>query len=305
MLHVDPLTASAAAEEKEEPTDEEPTNEDAKPEEAEKSVKSACEFKKTWGFRRTTIAKREMPGDTDSQDGRNAPVRRSGRQAKRTDKMEEFLSTAKRGRGGRRSAPAQLENSDPPSQTPTDAETASEASFDGNADAKAADGKKSPEGPGGRRRRTSSKSKGGSVSDDGSSENEDEDNEEAPVPKDEPENREEGHAEEPEAREGADDEEEKAGAEEKPPAESRPPSGSPARAAGKESAPVKRKVTRPRGGRKPSKDRKSDDDEDSDSEDDDSSDKSGNEGYDPNALYCICRQKHNKRYVRPFLFLPI
>lgn len=263
-------------------------------------MKAAGEFKKTWRFRRTTIAKREMPGDTDSQDGRNAPVRRSGRQAKRTDKMEEFLSTAKRGRGGRRSAPAHLEASDPPSQTPTDAETTSEASFDGNAETKAADGQKSPDRPRGRRRRASGKPKGGSVSDNGSSENEDEDHEEPPVSRDEETNQEEGKAEHPEVPEAGDDkeEEQKEGGEEKPPPESRQASGSPARAPSKESTPVKRRVTRTRAGRKPPKDRKSDDD-DSEDDDSDSSDDSDDEGYDPNALYCICRQKHNKRYVHP------
>uniref|UniRef100_A0AAV2M5Y7 Death-inducer obliterator 1 n=1 Tax=Knipowitschia caucasica TaxID=637954 RepID=A0AAV2M5Y7_KNICA len=63
------------------------------------------------------------------------PVRRSGRQPKRTDKLEEFLSTAKR--AARKSAPPSLEGGDPPSQTPTDAETASEASCDGSTEAKA------------------------------------------------------------------------------------------------------------------------------------------------------------------------
>lgn len=40
-------------------------------EETEQSAKTTSEFKKTWGFRRTTIAKREMPGDTtaEGQDG--------------------------------------------------------------------------------------------------------------------------------------------------------------------------------------------------------------------------------------------
>ncbi|XP_039632509.1 death-inducer obliterator 1-like isoform X2 [Polypterus senegalus] len=91
------------------------------------------EFKKTWGFRRTTIAKREMPGEAECQD---APLRRSGRQSKRTDKMEEFLSSSKRRIIGRRSAPANLEGSDPHSQPATDVETASEASFDGSSELK-------------------------------------------------------------------------------------------------------------------------------------------------------------------------
>lgn len=80
---------------------------------------------------------------TDSPENR-CPVRRSGRQPKRTDKLEEFLLTAKR--GSRKSAPPSLESGDPPSQTPTDAETASEASFDGSADFKTVEDKvESPE----------------------------------------------------------------------------------------------------------------------------------------------------------------
>lgn len=44
-----------------------------------------------------------------------------------------------------------------------------------------------------------------------------------------------------------------------------------------------------------------DDEEEEDDDDDDSSTSSSSSsesdtGYDPNALYCICRQKHNKRY---------
>lgn len=77
-----------------------------------------------------------MPGETaaNSPDNPN-PVRRSGRQPKRTEKLEDFLSSAKR--IFRKSAPPCLEGGDPPSQTPTDAETASEASFDGNTEIKA------------------------------------------------------------------------------------------------------------------------------------------------------------------------
>ncbi|KAG7477943.1 hypothetical protein MATL_G00074950 [Megalops atlanticus] len=301
----DPLDISSqatAAEEKEEPS-----NEDTeKQEEAEKSVKVASEFRKTWGFRRTTIAKREMPGDADSQESRNAPVRRSGRQAKRTDKLEEFLSTAKRGRGGRRSAPAHLEPSDPPSQTPTDAETASEASFDGNAEVKAGDGRKAPERVKGGAKKRAQKPKGGSVSDEGSSENEDEENgrEEKPTPKEEEQKSQEGGKEEvPEAEQGAvkKEEEEKNEEEEeekKPAAEPKPASSSPARAGAKDSTPAKKKP-KPKSAGKSCEDNKGDDeeDDDDDEDDDESSGKSDNEGYDPNALYCICRQKHNKRFM--------
>ncbi|XP_034387772.1 death-inducer obliterator 1-like isoform X2 [Cyclopterus lumpus] len=149
-----------------------------------KSSKANSEVKKTWCFRRSTVAKREMPVEaaTDSHDNR-CPVRRSGRQPKRTDKLEEFLSTAKRGQ--RKSAPPSLESGDPPSQTPTDAETASEASFDGNADARAAEDKaESPERRtrSGTRKQVQRKSRGGrptrgggggaEVKNEGSSENE-------------------------------------------------------------------------------------------------------------------------------------
>ncbi|XP_061114187.1 death-inducer obliterator 1-like isoform X2 [Conger conger] len=81
------------------------------------------EFKKTWGFRRTTIAQREAPADSDRQDCGNAPVRRSGRQARCACKAEESIPTTKRGRGVRKSAPACLENPKPLFQIPTDAET--------------------------------------------------------------------------------------------------------------------------------------------------------------------------------------
>ncbi|TMS18909.1 Death-inducer obliterator 1 [Larimichthys crocea] len=150
-------------------------------EEPDKPSKGNTELKKTWGFRQSTVAKREMPVEaaTDGSENR-CPVRRSGRQSKRTDKLEEFLLTAKR--GSRKSAPPSLESGDPPSQTPTDAETASEASFDGNADSKV----ESPE----RRTRSSArkqaqrKTRGGrqtrggggvTVKDEGSSENEEDD----------------------------------------------------------------------------------------------------------------------------------
>ena len=153
------------------------------PEEPDKSSRASGEIKKTWGFRQSTVAKREMPVEaaTNNSDNRCA-VRRSGRQSKRTDKLEEFLLTAKR--GSRKSAPPGLEGGDPPSQTPTDVETASEASFDGNADSRAAEDKvESPE----RRTRSSTRkqtqrqtrsgrvtrgSGGATANDEGSSDNE-------------------------------------------------------------------------------------------------------------------------------------
>jgi len=171
------------------PTESEDVAKETLEEPDDKSPKANSEVKKTWCFRRSTVAKREMPVEAaaDGNDSRG-PVRRSGRQPKRTDKLEEFLSTAKRGL--RRSAPPSLESGDPPSQTPTDAETASEASFDGNADARASeDTVESPErrtrsstrkelqrrSRGGRRTRGGGGGRGGGgveVKNEGSSENE-------------------------------------------------------------------------------------------------------------------------------------
>uniref|UniRef100_A0A4W4FHI6 PHD-type domain-containing protein n=1 Tax=Electrophorus electricus TaxID=8005 RepID=A0A4W4FHI6_ELEEL len=251
----------------------------------------------------------------ESPEGRSTPVRRSGRQAKRTDKLEEFLVTVKRGRGaGRRSAPTQLEGSDPPSQTLTDVETASEASFDGNAEVKMAESKAaSPvrKTRGRARRRVRARPKGGavgSVSEDGcSSENEEEaggdtvkqSREEAMMV-----DTEDCKAEEPgrEPKQEQDvvqheDEEEKSEKDGKEMVAEEPAnkrhSRSPAKAAGKDAALGKRDA-------KPKalqKSRKEEEDDDDDSSSSSSSSESDNDGYDPNALYCICRQKHNKRFM--------
>uniref|UniRef100_W5M8J1 Death-inducer obliterator 1 n=1 Tax=Lepisosteus oculatus TaxID=7918 RepID=W5M8J1_LEPOC len=274
----DPLDVSSQAstvEEKEEQND----DSSEKLEEAGKSVKpTSKEFRKTWGFRRTTIAKREMPGDGDSQDSGNAPLRRSGRQSKRTDKMEEFLSTAKRGRG-RRSAPVSLENSDPPSQPPTDTETASEASFDGTAEAKAsgdsADAKGSPD-----RDQSSQKNrKGGSGTEDSSSDDDD-DNE---LTLKELQNQLRKKRTEGEA--GMETEPVKTddiGETPTPEPSSKEPSSSPGNGAGRDATSP---VNKTKSGVKNAGDKGP------------SSSKSENEGYDPNALYCICRQKHNNRFM--------
>ncbi|KAL7837223.1 hypothetical protein SRHO_G00269340 [Serrasalmus rhombeus] len=253
-----------------------------------------------------------MPGDTavESPEAKGAPVRRSGRQAKRTDKLEEFLVTVKRGRGtGRRSAPAQLEGGDPPSQTPTDAETASEASFDGNVEAKAVENKapspvRKTRGRG--KKKAAAKPKGGpsgSVSDDGSSENEEEaSSETSKEVQEEPSSststedcKMEETVKEPKEEEDAvkQDEEKSEEIKEKPAEEltNKRPSRSPAKAAGKDSTPAKREP-RPKAGSKSRKEKQEDEDGSSSSESDSDSD-----GYDPNALYCICRQKHNKRFM--------
>lgn len=289
-----------------------------KVEDPDKSTKPLREFKKTWGFRRTTIAKREIPGEmaAETPEGKGAPVRRSGRQAKRTDKLEEFLVTVKRGRGtGRRSCPSRLEGGDPPSQTPTDAETASEASFDGNAEAKSEEQKvASPEkrGRGRARRAVTPKAGGDSVSDDGSSENEDE--AESEVTKETQE-----HVEtEVSAEDGKDveakkeqvmdvemkeEEDVEEGNKSKEKSSNESINRRPTRAVSKDS----KRDTKPKVGVKLRKEKKEneeddDDDDDEDDDDDDDDDESSSsdcdsDGYDPNALYCICRQKHNKRFM--------
>ncbi|XP_038863410.1 death-inducer obliterator 1-like [Salvelinus namaycush] len=79
------------------------------------------EFKKTWGFRRTTVARREFVGLDETEDPESPPLptrRGRGRPAQ---------TYSRRGRGGRRSAPADLEHSETGSPTPMDTEPASEA----------------------------------------------------------------------------------------------------------------------------------------------------------------------------------
>lgn len=342
-------------------------------EEPDKSVKANSEIKKTWGFRRSTVAKREMPVEaaTDSPENR-CPVRRSGRQSKRTDKLEEFLSTAKR--GSRKSAPPSLESGDPPSQTPTDAETASEASFDGNADAKAAEDKiESPERRtrSGGRRLTQRRTRGGRqtrgggravVKDDGSSDNEDsrdgvkkpqlqdeelgkndeksdqgpEDvvstNAAQPQPELDSEKKEAGDEKEEHGDindEGKTEETEKDSDEEstekpavlvkrgpirtyinKKKAANKNTTPKASAATNKVITPVtrdnKNKTTQGAGKTRKAQPDDDDEEEEEEEEEEDENDSSSTSsssiesddgGYDPNALYCICRQKHNKRYV--------
>ncbi|KAJ1122630.1 hypothetical protein NDU88_001115 [Pleurodeles waltl] len=117
------------------------------------------EFKKTWGFRRTTIAKREGAGDAEmeatahvqqqqmhkvhqqlqqlkeQQSTSNQSLRRSGRQPKRTERVEEFMTAVRRNRI-RRSAPAALEDTSETSCPVTDVETASEGSVESVAEIK-------------------------------------------------------------------------------------------------------------------------------------------------------------------------
>lgn len=253
----------------------------------EKSSKNSGGLRKTWGFRRTTIAKRDMTGETAGvTESSGAPVRRSGRQAKRTDKLEEFLVTVKRGRGAaRRSAPAHLESGDPPS------ETASEASFDGNTEPKVSESKapspvRRTRGRG--RARATPKPKAdlaGSASDDDSSEDEENAMKESEE-KLETETVAEGAMMEEAKTEPKQEEletQDEETSKDEVPTNTRP-SRSPLKLGPKRDA-------KPKAGACKEKD---DDDEDSASS---SSSESDNDGYDPNALYCICRQKHNKRLV--------
>lgn len=254
-----------------------------------RSAKNSGELKKTWGFRRTTIAKRDMAGETAGiADSPGAPVRRSGRQAKRTDKLEEFLVTVKRGRGAaRRSAPAHLESGDPPS------ETASEASFDGNAETKVIEGKApSPV------RRTRGRGRGRATprlvadmadlaSDDDSSENDETDVKEMQEKLEAETDSEDAKKEEAINEPKQDDleEQDEETSKEEVPANTRP-SRSPLKSGPKREA-------KPKAGACKEKD----EDEEEEDESSSSSSESDNDGYDPNALYCICRQKHNKRLV--------
>lgn len=341
-------------------------------EEPSKSSKANSDIKKTWGFRRSTVAKREMPVEaaTDSSENR-CPVRRSGRQSKRTDKLEEFLLTAKR--GSRKSAPPSLEGGDPPSQTPTDAETASEASFDGNPDTKIAEDKvESPERRtrSGARNQTQWKAQGGrqtrgggrvTVKDERSSDNEEDaaqkdqlgEKQDQETPEDvgsmkivqpQPELDSEKTRDVEQKSEHGDKNDE--APEEEMGKETNKDSTdklgetlvkcgqirtyvNKKKVANKNTTPVKvlvnkstTPVTRetkskpPQTSGKTRKRQTQEDDEDDDYEEDDDNDddddddddendsstsstssvESDDGGYDPNALYCICRQKHNKRY---------
>ncbi|KAL0594526.1 Death-inducer obliterator 1 [Plecturocebus cupreus] len=107
-------------------------------EEAPKAIKpTSKEFRKTWGFRRTTVAKREGAGDADADPLEPPPpqqqlglsLRRSGRQPKRTERVEQFLTIARR-RGRRNTAVSPEDSGEPTSCPATDAETASEGSVE-------------------------------------------------------------------------------------------------------------------------------------------------------------------------------
>ncbi|XP_054996621.1 death-inducer obliterator 1 isoform X2 [Sorex araneus] len=113
-------------------------------EETPRAIKpTSKEFRKTWGFRRTTIAKREGAGDAEldsperqpQQQQQSLSLRRSGRQPKRTERVEEFLTTVRR--RGRKNVSVSLEECGEPTSCPvTDVETASEGSVESTSDLK-------------------------------------------------------------------------------------------------------------------------------------------------------------------------
>lgn len=326
--------------------------------ESHRSPKASSEVKKSWVFRQSTVAKREMPVETANSLENRCPVRRSGRQSKRTDKLEEFLSTTKR--LTRKGAAPSLDSGDPPSQTPTDAETASEASFDGNADTKTGEEKMEPSD---RRTRSSTRKQtqiktggarqtpGGSgttVKDEGSSDNEEADRDSAtktqlhddgeekkcfspdagstdkeqPHPEIDSKNKEKTAENEAHLDKSDDEETDESSEEESD--ESTDNSAvlvkrgpirtyiNKTRAANKITGPGKASGPANKGSAPIMKDNKSraiqgvskqrnpqmaEDDENDTSTSSSSSLDSDEGGYDPNALYCICRQKHNKRCV--------
>ncbi|XP_031228843.1 death-inducer obliterator 1 [Mastomys coucha] len=138
-------------------------------EEAPKAIKpTSKEFRKTWGFRRTTIAKREGAGDTEVDPSEQQPqqhslsLRRSGRQPKRTERVEEFLTTVRR--RGRKNVPVSLEDSsEPTSSTVTDVETASEGSVESSSEIRSGP---APDSLGKEHPASSEKAKGGDEEED-------------------------------------------------------------------------------------------------------------------------------------------
>ncbi|KAG7472395.1 hypothetical protein MATL_G00108360 [Megalops atlanticus] len=255
-----------------------------KSEESGKYVKTTSkEFKKTWGFRRTTIAQRQVPADIDRQNSRN--VHRSAQQAKPRGKLEGCLSTAKCGQGGRRSTPAFLESSKPPSQTPTDAGTASEASFDGYIEAKTTEVSAGTKSPIERKTCRMEMTRSGNVSDD-------EDSDEITLKELQKRLKKKNLLMERNREVHSVDKKDEDRSLCKPTAielSDRQPSGSPVTGTTKNSMCTCSPRTRV--GRFPF----TDSNEEEGTGEEESRVKSDSDGYDPNALYCVCRQKHNNR----------
>lgn len=269
-------------------------------EEVPKAIKpTSKEFRKTWGFRRTTIAKREGAGDADldapepqPQQQQSLSLRRSGRQPKRTERVEEFLTTVRR--RGRKNAPVSLEDSgEAASCAVTDVETASEGSVESTSEGKGGP----PSGSVGDKERpaASVKAKGGEDEDDTSDSDSDgltlkelqnrlrrqreqEAADRPPKSRLRKKRREQDptrtvdvgagsaadsvlpHQQEPEAEQGAAAQAERDGGDREP--------------EGKAARGLEGRDPRDVGRQKPEC-----------------------EAYEPNALYCICRQPHNNRFM--------
>ncbi|XP_054433521.1 death-inducer obliterator 1 [Pteronotus mesoamericanus] len=268
-------------------------------EEAPKVIKpTSKEFRKTWGFRRTTIAKREGAGDAEldsvdqqpQQQQQSLSLRRSGRQPKRTERVEEFLTTVRR--RARKTLPVSPEDPGEPTSCPvTDVETASEGSVESTSDSKGGP-KASP--PGGKGRLASSAAAKGGDGEDGTSDSDSDgltlkelqnrlrrkrEQEPADRPLKGALSRLRKKRREEDPTEAADMETADA-AESSPPGQQEPAAQQAAsdareRASDGRAAPGPREGG-PRGSAKH---------------------KPESEAYDPSALYCICRQPHNNRFM--------
>ncbi|XP_008593277.1 PREDICTED: death-inducer obliterator 1-like [Galeopterus variegatus] len=109
---------------------------DLSSEEAPEMIKPTRKvFSKTWGFGRTTVAKREGVGDAEAGSLGQQPLQQhslalghSGKQPQRTEWLEEFLTAAQH--QGRQNVPVSLEDSsEPMSCSVPDVETALEGSI--------------------------------------------------------------------------------------------------------------------------------------------------------------------------------
>ncbi|KAM4831250.1 death-inducer obliterator 1 isoform X1 [Urocitellus parryii] len=271
-------------------------------EDAPKAIKpTSKEFRKTWGFRRTTIAKREGAGDAEVDPAEQQPqqhnlsLRRSGRQPKRTERVEEFLTTVRR--RGRRNVPVSLEDSSEPASCPvTDVETASEGSVESSSEVK---GGPAPGSTGAKKRPASSeKAKEGDDEDDTSDSDSDgltlkelqnrlrKKREQEPVerPPRGIQNRLRKKRREEDPTETVDVQAGSAG-EDTPSCKQEPDPGQTAVS----QAAKNERESQPEG---TAAQRTLDEDPG-----DLGRPKPECEGYDPNALYCICRQPHNNRFM--------
>ncbi|XP_047397513.1 death-inducer obliterator 1 isoform X2 [Sciurus carolinensis] len=271
-------------------------------EDAPKAIKpTSKEFRKTWGFRRTTIAKREGAGDAEVDPAEQQPqqnslsLRRSGRQPKRTERVEEFLTTVRR--RGRRNVPVSLEDSSEPASCPvTDVETASEGSVESSSEVK---GGPAPGSTGVKTRPASSeKAKEGDDEDDTS------DSDSDGLTLKELQNRlRRKREQEPVERplRGIQNRLRKKRREEDPTETVDVQAGS----AGEDTLPCKQEPDTGQAavsqGAKDERESQSEGTAAQRTTEEDPGDvgrpKPECEGYDPNALYCLCRQPHNNRFM--------